>query len=90
MRVMQVARARDDQLLNWLRARSRGGSVYAMGKLLGINSGIIITALNNVLAADLAESGEPPDLVRAKYWTPKSSKAQPSKAQPSKAGVRHV
>jgi hypothetical protein len=66
--VKHVSRARDEELLAQIAARARGVAAYALARHYGVNNGILITATNNVLAADLAESGEDPETVWAAYW----------------------
>ena len=53
---LHVPRERDEKILRYLRARSRGFSTAEVGKMFGIS------------AADLHESGEPRDQVEAEYW----------------------
>ena len=61
----QVTRARDEELLDWVRRRAAGESCGSIARAAGSNPGIVIRATNVVRDADAAESGED---VTGAYW----------------------
>ena len=70
------SRDADERLLLMLRRRSRGWTItqvarFAGGKLSPAN---VDTVTQRILAADLKESGEPEEDVRAAYWTTRNRK----------------
>lgn len=67
-RIVHVSRERDEELLMQIRIRAKGGNATSVARKYGVNPGILITATNAVLKADLAESGEPAGIVRRAYW----------------------
>lgn len=66
--VRTVSREVDDKLLLWMEARCRGVSPAAIAKLYGLSHTAIRKPTNDILKADLAESGEPPEEVLKHYW----------------------
>lgn len=64
MMIRSVPREHDDEVLHWLRLRSGGMSNSQIGRMYGKHGAHIATA-NNVMRADIAESGED---VRRDYW----------------------
>lgn len=67
----------DDVTLRCLDLRHRGFGLRRIAALVGVSFSHVGTITDRVLAADLAESGEPEDVVRAAYW-------------PKKTGGRHA
>lgn len=67
MRVRTVSRERDEKLLAWLNARKQGVSVGKISASSGSAKGTITAACCRIMAADIAESGEPEDEVRRAY-----------------------
>jgi hypothetical protein len=66
--IRNIPRARDVEILMWISGRSAGGSIGQVARIFGQPKRCVSVATANVLAADLAESGEPPETVRAGYW----------------------
>lgn len=62
-----------EQLLTALRMREAGLSASAIGKRLGMTPTRVRVCTNRVLDADLAESGEPEDVVLAGYGWDRST-----------------
>lgn len=61
-------RAADDALVLALALRRRGGlTLAAIARRLGTDSASLLNRMKRVVEADLAESGEPADAVRAAY-----------------------
>lgn len=60
-------RADDDVLLEAIHGMIRGKSSLKFAKREGKGSAFFRTAMRRVLAADLAESGEPAEVVSAAY-----------------------
>ena len=52
----------------WLAARSAGGTIGQVARMFGQQKRCVSVATANVLKADMAESGEAQELVRARYW----------------------
>ena len=65
---LHVTRERDETILRYLRARSKGWSTAEVGKMFGISAANARITTNTIKAADLHESGEPRDQVEAGYW----------------------
>jgi transposase len=63
-------RSRDEELLEWVAERAAGTSCSAIAKRLGLNSGIVVTATNNVFRADKKESRE--RRIERHYWKEKA------------------
>lgn len=61
-------RADDERLLTMVHARSGGMSSYQVAEMIGLRNEAVRTAVNRVRDADLRESGEPVEAVRAAYW----------------------
>jgi uncharacterized protein (DUF433 family) len=66
--VRTVKREVDDRLLLWLEARRKGITPEKIGAIYGVTHTTVRSPTNNVLEADLAESGEPPEEVLKHYW----------------------
>ena len=62
-----VPRASDEKVLLWLSWRKAGVSSAAIGATVGRARNVVQAATDNVRKADLAESGEPEELVLAGY-----------------------
>lgn len=58
----------DDDVLSWVRDRANGRSCAAIAARSGAGESYIRAATNRVRDADIAESGERPDVVRRAYW----------------------
>ena len=65
---LHVTRERDETILRYLRARSKGWSTAEVGKMFGISAANARITTNTIKSADLHESGEPRDQVEAEYW----------------------
>lgn len=65
--VRNVPREKDEEILYCLAARQRGASWHALSKRFGRAPGSLPTSCRNVMEADLAESGEPVEVVRRAY-----------------------
>lgn len=68
MRPPRFSRAHDAQVLGFLAARTVGASLPRIAADFGVGVSSVQMATNQVLAADLAESGEPAAVVRGAYW----------------------
>jgi ABC-type amino acid transport system permease subunit len=66
--IRNIPRERDVEILMWLAGRSAGGSIGQVARIFGQPKRCVSVATANVLAADLAESGEAAEIVRAGYW----------------------
>ena len=62
-----TGRASDERLLKWIALRSAGVSQSDIGLRFGVHAGQVARDITQVIAADLAESGEPAAVVRAGY-----------------------
>ena len=62
-----TGRASDERVLKWLRLRDAGVSQPDIGLRFGVHVGQVARDITQVIAADLAESGEPAEVVRAGY-----------------------
>jgi len=51
-----------------LALRRDGVSTGVLGRLFGMTGSAVRVATNRILDADLRESGEPAEVVRAAYW----------------------
>lgn len=58
----------DDDLLWALEARCTGWGAADIGAQIGVTAPYVRVITNRVLAADLAESGEDSEIVKAAYW----------------------
>lgn len=58
----------DAIILRCLDLRTRGVSLRRIGAQVGVSHVHVCKLTDQVLAADLAESGEPEARVRAAYW----------------------
>jgi hypothetical protein len=65
---MSSEREEDEMLLMWLAMRRRGKTAREIEAVSGITVQLVINRTNDVLAADLSESGEPQGRVRGAYW----------------------
>jgi len=63
-----ASRRDDDRALHMLELRRDGLSCGALGRLFGMTGSAVRVATNRILDADLRESGEPAEVVRAAYW----------------------
>lgn len=63
-----TSRAEDVTHLAWLVLRSGGHDSVAIAAAFGVHAAYVRAATNRIRAADLAESGERPDLVAGAYW----------------------
>lgn len=61
------SRDRDEQIINFCRWRACGWSFKEIGDAHGVTKNATISAVRKVIAADVAESGEPEARVRAAY-----------------------
>ena len=61
-------RADDLRVLSWLGRRASGVSSAAIAAADGVRPEAVRVATSRVMAADLAESGEPEAVIRAYYW----------------------
>ena len=64
---LHIPRERDDTILRYLRARSKGFSTAEVGRMFGISAANARITTNVIKSADLHESGEPRDQVEAGY-----------------------
>jgi hypothetical protein len=63
-----ASRREDARALFMIATRCDGMSSGVIGRLLGMSDSAVRVITNRVRAADLAESGEPAEVVRAAYW----------------------
>ena len=63
-----ASRADDERALHMLSLRRDGLSSGVIGRLFGLTSSAVRTTTNRIMNADLAESGEPVEMVRYAYW----------------------
>ncbi len=68
MNIRFVPRKRDNELLGWLRDRSSGVLPGQIAKAHGCVSETVTITLKKIMQADIAESGEDPEIVRSAYW----------------------
>lgn len=61
-------RADDERLLSMIEARRKGLSLAEAGQMFCVTGRAVAAATNRIRSADLAESGEPVESVRATYW----------------------
>ena len=66
MMIMDIPRARDEQILLMLRLRTLGHSPRAIGERLGKSPQNVRITTNTIKSADLHESGEAD--AEAGYW----------------------
>lgn len=66
-RIKDMSRAEDEQALMILSRMQAGHSSGDLAAQLGRNTSFARTIRNRIIAADVAESGEPEALVRASY-----------------------
>lgn len=69
----KATRQDDERLLWMLQQRSAGRSSYDIGQDTGRPASQVRTITNRVLDADIAESGEDPETVRAAYGWDRST-----------------
>ena len=62
-----TGRASDERLLKFMQLRAAGVSQADIGLRFGVHAGQVARDISHVIAADLAESGEPAAVVRAGY-----------------------
>ena len=65
---LHIPRERDDTILRYLRARSKGFSTAEVGRMFGISAANARITTNTIKSADIHESGELRDQVEAGYW----------------------
>lgn len=63
-----ASRREDARALLMLALRRDGISAGVIGRLFGMTGSAVRVATNRILDADLRESGEPAEVVRAAYW----------------------
>ena len=63
-----ASRREDARALLMLDMREDCMSAGVIGRLLGMSDSAVRVATNRILDADLRESGEPAEVVRAAYW----------------------
>ncbi|MDF0598970.1 hypothetical protein [Psychromarinibacter halotolerans] len=65
-----VEKTRDDDeiLLRMLGMRCDGAASSAIGRAFGVTASRVRVMTDRVRHADVAESGEPADVVQAAYW----------------------
>lgn len=63
-----ASRREDGRALHMLALRRDGVSTGVLGRLFGMTDAAVRTITNRILDADLRESGEPAEVVRAAYW----------------------
>lgn len=71
IRIKDVPRSHDDEVLLWLKMRRDGLSTYRIAKELGLRASTVENATEAVVKADVEESGEFAGSVRKKYWLPR-------------------
>ena len=64
----KLSRQSDERILFAVRLRHEGVPCAVIADGLDMGRGAVIRDTNKVMAADLAESGEPEDVVRRAYW----------------------
>ena len=62
------SRATDEEVLAMVRLRARGVSPSEIATRFGTYNSQVLDRTNNVMKADLAESGEPTREVMKHYW----------------------
>lgn len=67
IKIFMVPRARDDEVLEWLRLRRQGHDCASIAHAYGQKPAHVRTAMSRVREADLAESGEDPQTVKGAY-----------------------
>jgi hypothetical protein len=63
-----ASRREDERALHMLALRRDGVSTGVLGRLFGMSDSAVRVITNRILDADLRESGEPAEVVRAAYW----------------------
>lgn len=66
--MIEPTRADDDRLLTFLWLRAKNFPSYVIAERFGFSISHIDASTRKVREADLQESGEPTDVVRAAYW----------------------
>lgn len=61
-------RQADEAVLRWIAARIAGRTVTQIAADEGISASSVNNMTNGVRKADITESGEPEQEVRAEYW----------------------
>jgi len=74
--VTDTSRAKDDQVLHWLALRTRGKNAYQVAVQENVSKSYVHIQTHNVLLADLDQSGEPPEIVKAHYWKQRGPKVK--------------
>jgi len=77
MRGPRTTRDRDEEVLHWLRLRTKGRTLVQIAKITGYASGWkdIANLTDRVRRDDLKMSGEPAETVCQAYWTPRVRKS---------------
>jgi hypothetical protein len=65
----KFSRDHDERVLAFVRARAAGDSLPVIAARFGVGVSSVQMATGAVIAADLAESGEPRVVVLSKYWS---------------------
>ncbi len=63
-----ASRREDNRALLMLALRRDGVSTGVLGRLFGLTGSAVRVVTNRILDADLRESWEPAEVVRAAYW----------------------
>ena len=63
-----ASRREDGRAMFMIATRCDGVSTGVLGRLFGMTDAAVRTITNRILDADLRESGEPAEVVRAAYW----------------------
>lgn len=64
----RLSRAEDERLLDWLACRTAGQTARQIGGRYGVTQEAVRVATVRVRDADIAESGEPREIVEGGYW----------------------
>lgn len=60
-------RQSDERILSLLAARAKGHTAREVGAMAGLHKTYVRAIVSRIMAADLAESGEPEHVVRRAY-----------------------
>lgn len=69
-------RADDDRVLRLIALRRGGATLDAAAQAVGISRARVAQLTDPVRAADMAESGEPPERVARAYWPVRQRRAR--------------
>lgn len=67
IKIFDIPRARDEQILRWLSLRQAGWSSQQIAHREGVMSATVRSQTNQIRKADLMESGEDPAEVQEAY-----------------------